>query len=241
MRQLTEGTVFMKENTFDFGGWTPYLQDVLQTEWFQALMHKVEEAYTQETPPVYPPWEDLFTALRLTPPERVKCVIIGQDPYHEAGQAHGLSFSVRKGVAIPRSLRNIYKELSADLGLPIPEHGCLTKWAEQGVLLLNNVLTVYEGEANSHKQWGWQKFTSALIDIVEQQSQPIVYILWGKMAQQKVAENHLGTGEYPRLILSSNHPSPLSASRGFFGSRPFSKTNNFLMENSVDPIDWRID
>ena len=148
---------------------------------------------------------------------------------------------MRKGVAIPRSLRNIYKEMNADLELPIPEHGCLTKWAEQGVLLLNNVLTVYDGEANSHKKWGWQKFTSALIDIVEQQPQPIVYILWGKMAQQKVAENHLGAGAYPRLILCSNHPSPLSASRGFFGSRPFSKANDFLMENGAEPIDWRID
>lgn len=224
----------------DLGQWAPYLQEMQTEPWFLALSERVEDAYRVNSPRVFPPREELFTALRLTPPTRIKCVIIGQDPYHEEGQAQGLSFSVHKTVPIPRSLRNIYKELSTDLGLPSPEHGSLKCWAEQGVLLLNAVLTVYEGQANSHKGWGWEHFTSDIIDIVERQPQPIAYILWGKSAQKKIEENHLGHGKYPRLIVQSNHPSPLSASRGFFGSRPFSKVNDFLTNYGVDPIDWRI-
>ncbi len=224
----------------DFGQWADELAGLEGESWFSALQERVEHAYVASTPQVFPPRADLFTALRLTPPERGKCVILGQDPYHEEGQAHGLSFSVRRGVAIPRSLQNIYKELSADLGLSAPRHGCLEAWAEQGVLLLNSVLTVYEGQANSHRGWGWERFTSALIDIVERQPRPVAYLLWGKAAQKKVEENHLGEGAYPRLIVKSNHPSPLSASRGFFGSRPFSQVNRFLETNGSAPIDWQI-
>lgn len=224
----------------DLGQWAPYVQQICTESWFLELTQRVEAAYSAGTPPVYPPREELFTALRLTPPQAVKCVIIGQDPYHEAGQAQGLSFSVHKGVPIPRSLRNIYKELSSDLGLPMPDHGCLEAWAAQGVLLLNDVLTVYDGQANSHKGWGWERFTSHVIDVVERQPRPVAYILWGKSAQKKVEQNHLGEGDYPRLVLKSNHPSPLSASRGFFGSRPFSQVNAFLTDHGVEPVDWQI-
>lgn len=224
----------------DFGSWAAGLMPIRAEAWFLALQDKVEQAYTAGSPKVYPPRGDLFTALRLTPPEAVKCVVIGQDPYHGAGQAHGLSFSVRRGVPVPRSLKNIYKELNSDLGLPAPDHGCLVHWAEQGVLMLNDVLTVFEGQANSHKGWGWERFTSNLIDIVERQDRPVAYILWGKSAQKKVEQNHLGEGKCPRFILRSNHPSPLSASRGFFGSRPFSQVNDFLTANGVAPIDWRL-
>ncbi len=224
----------------DFAQWAPCLAEIQEKDWFQALEARVEEAYRVSEPRVFPPREDLFTALRLTPPDQIKCVIIGQDPYHELGQAHGLSFSVKKGTAIPRSLRNIYKELQADLGFEAPDHGCLEHWAEQGVLMLNDVLTVYEGEANSHKKWGWELFTSELIRLVEEQPQPIAYILWGKSAQKKMIQNHLGEGPMPRLILQSNHPSPLSASRGFFGSKPFHKVNEFLRANGVTEIDWQL-
>lgn len=231
----------MDEYASELGYWAPYLEGIISSGWFAQLMQQVEAAYQKNHPPVYPPRKDLFHALRLTAPEQVKCVIIGQDPYHEQGQAHGLSFSVQKGVPIPRSLRNIYKELNSDLQIPIPEHGCLVSWAKQGVLLLNNVLTVYDGAANSHKAWGWEQFTSAVIDIIEQQPRPIAYILWGKMAQKKIEENKLGQGNYPRMIHCSNHPSPLSANRGFFGSHPFSTVNAFLIENGAAPIDWTVD
>ena len=224
----------------DFGRWAPRLQKLHDEDWFAALEQRVEAAYASVEPKVYPPRAELFTALRLTPPEEVKCVIIGQDPYHEEGQAQGLSFSVHKGIPVPRSLKNIYKELESDLGLSVPDHGNLEHWAEQGVLMLNDVLTVYEGQANSHKGWGWERFTSRLIDIVEAQPRPVAYILWGKSAQKKVEQNHLGAGDWPRLIVKSNHPSPLSASRGFFGSRPFSRVNDFLRVNGAEPIDWQL-
>ena len=222
------------------GGWLKDIAPLEAEEWFQSLLQRVDQAYQIGHPRVFPLREDLFTALRLTPPETVRCVILGQDPYHEEGQAHGLSFSVRHDIPIPRSLRNIYKELNADLGCSVPAHGCLEAWARQGVLLLNTVLTVYEGQADSHRKWGWDRFTSYLINVVEQQPQPVVYILWGRAAQKKITENNLGSGPNPRLILTSNHPSPLSANRGFFGSRPFSKTNEFLLRQGSDPIDWQI-
>lgn len=218
--------------------WSSVLDTFAGEGWYQQLCRRVDDAYYAGDPRVYPPREELFTALHLTSPEQVKCVIIGQDPYHEEGQAHGLSFSVHKGVPVPRSLKNIYKELHSDLGCAIPEHGNLESWASQGVLMLNDVLTVYRGQANSHKGWGWEKFTSALIDIIEQQPQPVAYILWGKSAQKKVEQNHLGAGMNPRYVIRSNHPSPLSASRGFFGSRPFSQVNDFLVSHGVEPIDW---
>lgn len=224
----------------EFGAWAPYLQGIEKESWFQLLTERIEQAYLQNDPAVYPPRQELFTALRLTAPQAVKCVIIGQDPYHEAGQAQGLSFSVHRGVPIPRSLRNIYKELQTDLNIAPPEHGSLEAWAEQGVLLLNTVLTVYEGRANSHKNWGWERFTSRIVQIVETLPQPVAYVLWGKAAQKKAEEYQLGKRNMPRLILQSNHPSPLSASRGFFGSRPFSQANDFLAAHQTAPIDWSI-
>ena len=185
---------------------------------------------------MYPPQADLFTALRLTPPESVRCVILGQDPYHEPGQAHGLAFSVQKGVKIPPSLRNIYAELESDLGCYTPNHGCLTSWAEHGVLLLNNVLTVYQGKANSHKKWGWQKFTAGILAAVQTLPQPVAYLLWGRDAQQKTKK--LPESDAPRFVLATAHPSPLSATRGFLGSRPFSQVNRFLVSAGDDPIPW---
>lgn len=222
------------------GKWEPLLESLCRENWWKALETQVEAAYEQGEPEVYPPREDLFAALRLTPPENVKCVILGQDPYHEPGQAHGLAFSVRPGEKIPPSLRNIYQELNQDLGCPIPTHGCLTAWGEQGVLLLNNVLTVYRGAANSHKKWGWQKFTTALLREVNKLPQPVAYLLWGKDAQNKVKSAALDEATAPRLILTSSHPSPLSAYRGFLGSRPFSQVNRFLEEQGSAAIDWTI-
>lgn len=222
------------------GKWEPLLEPLCREKWWKALETQVEAAYEKGDPEVYPPREDLFAALRLTPPENVKCVILGQDPYHEPGQAHGLAFSVRPGEKIPPSLRNIYQELNQDLGCPIPTHGCLTAWGEQGVLLLNNVLTVYRGAANSHKKWGWQKFTTALLREVNKLPQPVAHLLWGKDAQNKVKSAALAETTAPRLILTSSHPSPLSAYRGFLGSRPFSQVNRFLEEQGSEAIDWTI-
>lgn len=167
-------------------------------------------------------------------------MIVGQDPYHEAGQANGLSFSVARGVKLPPSLRNIYKELSADVGVPVPEHGDLTAWAEGGVLLLNAVLTVFEGEAKSCAAFGWQEFTDAVLRAVNAQPRPVVFILWGADAKAKAENAGLLSCAYPRLVLSSAHPSPLSAYRGFFGSRPFSAANDFLVSRGEAPIDWKI-
>ena len=222
------------------GKWEPLMESLCREPWWETLEKQVETAYTKGEPEVYPPQEDLFAALRLTPPENVKCVILGQDPYHEPGQAHGLAFSVRQGQKIPPSLRNIYQELNRDLGCSIPVHGCLNGWGEQGVLLLNNVLTVYRGAANSHKKWGWQKFTTALLREVNRLPQPVAYLLWGKDAQEKVKRAALESAAAPRLILTSSHPSPLSAYRGFFGSSPFSQVNRFLEEQGSEPIDWEI-
>ena len=186
---------------------------------------------------VFPPSDDIFRAFELTPLKDVKVVILGQDPYHGEGQAHGLCFSVRPRVDIPPSLVNIYKELHDDLGCSIPNNGYLVKWAKQGVLLLNTVLTVRAHEAFSHRNIGWEEFTDAAIRAVDRQDRPIVFILWGRPAQAKKAMLH----NPKHLILESPHPSPLSASRGFFGSRPFSKTNAFLTENGLEPIDWQIE
>ena len=199
---------------------------------------------------VYPPREDWFAALRLTPPESVRVVILGQDPYHEEGQAMGLAFSVRPGVRLPPSLRNMYKELSEDLGCPAPPDGDLTSWAAQGVLLLNTVLTVEAGRANSHKNLGWQAFTEEVIAALCRLPQPMAFVLWGAQAQGTYSrasdvrrETQVdGDAELPpagpRLILAGAHPSPLSAYRGFFGSRPYSKINEFLAANGAPPIRW---
>lgn len=229
----------MNDFITQLGQWAPIAEPFIDEPWCQSLIRQVEAAYASDKP-VYPPREDLFTALRLTPPRQVRCVILGQDPYPGAGQAHGLAFSVRPGVPVPRSLNNIYRELEADLGIPPAQGGSLIPWAEQGVLLLNNVLTVYGGEANSHKDWGWEQFTARLLLSLRDQPRPMAFVLWGKGAQTKGAEAKIMESPYPRLIIQSPHPSPLSARRGFFGSRPFSRVNRFLEEHGEPPIRWEL-
>ncbi len=214
--------------------WAHHLAPYLNETGFYALMARVDAAYEEAT--VYPPREQLFSALELTPPERVRAVILGQDPYHEPGQAHGLAFSVRDGVRFPPSLRNIFAERQSDLGLAVPQNGDLTHWAEQGVLLLNTVLTVEAGCAASHKDLGWQRFTDAVIASLAPLPQPVAFVLWGAHAQKKASI--AAASSHSRLVLQSPHPSPLSSYRGFFGSRPFSKINDFLTENGGSPILW---
>ncbi len=215
--------------------WLLALQGEFRQPYYKKLFQTVNEEY--RTRKIFPPSDDIFNAFHLTPLKEVKVVILGQDPYHGDGQAHGLCFSVRPGVDIPPSLVNIYKELHDDLGCTIPNHGCLTKWARQGVLLLNTVLTVRAHQANSHKGIGWEEFTDAAIRQVDKQDRPVVFILWGRPAQMKRAMLH----NPKHLILEAPHPSPLSAYRGFFGSRPFSQANRFLEAQGVAPIDWQID
>lgn len=209
----------------------------LQQQWEQPYMVKLsdflEQAYANKT--VFPPKQLLFSAFKATPFDEVKVVILGQDPYHGLGQANGMSFSVHDGVKFPPSLRNMLKELQSDLHIDVPLSGDLTKWAKQGVLLLNTVLTVEEGQAGSHQKKGWEQFTDAVLQALLEKQQPIVFVLWGKQAQ---AKEQLIL-QYPQhRIIKGVHPSPLSASRGFFGSKPYSKVNEYLQENGLDPIDW---
>lgn len=213
--------------------WENLLQEELAKPEFQALLEKVRQS--RQTAEIYPPAGQEFRALELCPAEQLRVVILGQDPYHEPGQAMGLSFSVPEGTPLPPSLRNIYTELAEDLGIPVPQSGDLRHWARQGVLLLNTVLTVERGKANSHSLWGWQSFTDGLISALNRLPQPIAFVLWGSQAQKKEA---LIRSAAPRLILKSPHPSPLSAYRGFFGSRPFSKVNHFLQQQGEKPIQW---
>ncbi len=215
--------------------WLIPLKPEFSKPYYAKLYKTVLEEY--KTRSIYPPADDIFNAFSFTPLKEVKVVILGQDPYHEEGQAHGLCFSVKPDVEIPPSLVNIYHELHDDLGCYIPNNGCLTKWAEQGVLLLNTVLTVRAHQANSHRGIGWEEFTDAVIRILNEQDRPIVFLLWGKPAQLK--KKMLYNPKH--LVLESAHPSPLSATRGFFGSRPFSKTNAFLQEHGLEPIDWQIE
>lgn len=215
--------------------WKKALKEEFTQPYFEGLMKKVEQAYEEET--IYPPKNEVFNAFAYTPLDKVRVVIIGQDPYHNEGEAEGLCFSVKKGVTIPPSLRNIYKELETDMGYTPVEHGSLKKWAKQGVLLLNTVLTVEAHQANSHKGWGWETFTDAVIQVVNEVDAPIVFILWGKPAQSK---GKMLTNK-KHLILQAPHPSPLSSYRGFFGSKPFSQVNQFLKENGIQEIDWKID
>lgn len=192
----------------------------------------------QQNKVIYPPRSLIFNALNTTPLNQVKVVIIGQDPYHGPNQAHGLSFSVQRGFALPPSLRNIFHELHTDLGVPIPKHGDLTHWAEQGVLLLNSVLTVEAGQPTSHQKRGWEDFTDHVIDVLNQQREHIVFILWGAYAQRK--GQRIDPNKH--LILKAAHPSPLAANRGgFFGCKVFSKSNNYLKQNGIEPIDWQLD
>lgn len=215
--------------------WLDALKDEFRQPYYKKLFQTVNEEY--RTRRIFPPADDIFNAFHLTPLHEVKVVILGQDPYHGEGQAHGLCFSVKPGVDIPPSLVDIYQELHDDLGCTIPNHGCLTKWAKQGVLLLNTVLTVRAHQANSHKGIGWEEFTDAAIRKLNEQDRPIVFMLWGRPAQAKKAMLH----NPKHLILEAPHPSPLSAYRGFFGSRPFSQANRFLEAQGIEPIDWQID
>ena len=215
--------------------WAKYLQPEYKKPYYRDLYLKVNEEY--RTRKIFPPADDIFNAFHLTPLANVKAVILGQDPYHNDGQAHGLCFSVKAPVAAPPSLVNIYQELHDDLGCYIPNNGYLNKWAEQGVLMLNTVLTVRAHQANSHRGIGWEQFTDAAIRILNEQDRPIVFLLWGRPAQMK--EKMLNNPNH--LILKAPHPSPLSAYRGFFGSKPFSKTNEFLKAHGVEPIDWQIE
>ena len=214
--------------------WASLLDEELEKDYYKQIRKFLIEEY--KTKVIYPDMYDIFNALHLTDYPDVKAVILGQDPYHGPNQAHGLSFSVKPEVRIPPSLVNIYKELKDDLGCYIPNNGYLTKWAEEGVLLLNVALTVRKGEANSHKGIGWGIFTDRVISLLNEREDPIVFILWGNNARSKTK---LITNDW-HYIIESVHPSPLSARRGFFGSKPFSKTNNFLKSIGKDPIDWQI-
>lgn len=215
--------------------WLPALDPEFKKDYYRKLYKTVKGEY--ETHTIYPPSDEIFTAFELTPLSEVKVLILGQDPYHEPGQAHGLSFSVKPGIDIPPSLLNIYKELNDDLGLYIPNNGFLTKWASQGVLMLNTVLTVRAHQANSHKGIGWEEFTDAAIKALNKEDRPIVYMLWGAPAGRK--KEMLNNSKH--LVLTSPHPSPLSAYRGFFGCKHFSKCNEFLKQNGLNEIDWQIE
>lgn len=215
--------------------WDALLADEIKKDYYLRLREFLKKEYSTRT--IYPPMNDIFNALRRTSYSDVKAVILGQDPYHGAGQAHGMCFSVKKGTPPPPSLQNIFKELKSDLGIDPPNHGELTAWADSGVLLLNTVLTVREGAANSHKGMGWEQFTDRIIQLLNQREQPMVFLLWGGNARAKAGlitnQNH--------LVLQCAHPSPLSAYNGFFGCRHFSKTNEFLKQHGIEPINWKLD
>lgn len=216
--------------------WLPALKPEFAKTYYKDLFEFVKTEYSRVV--VYPPADDIFNAFHFTPLSKVKVVILGQDPYHNVNQAHGLSFSVPPSQKeIPPSLQNIYKELHDDLGCYIPNNGYLKKWADQGVLMLNTVLTVRAHQANSHQNKGWEHFTDSVINAVNEQDRPIVYLLWGRPAQSKIPM----LTNPKHLILKAPHPSPLSAYRGFYGCRHFSQTNEFLKENGVEPIDWQIE
>lgn len=215
--------------------WDALLADEIKKDYYLRLREFLKQEYT--TRRIYPPMEDIFNALRHTSYSDVRAVILGQDPYHGAGQAHGMCFSVKKGTPPPPSLQNIFKELKADLGIDPPNHGELTQWADNGVLLLNTVLTVREGQANSHRGMGWEHFTDRVIQLLNERQQPIVFLLWGGTARSKA--NLITNPQH--LVLQCTHPSPLSAYNGFFGCRHFSKTNEFLTQHGMQPINWKLD
>ena len=215
--------------------WKDYLASEFKKDYYINLRKFLINEYNSRV--IYPNMYDIFNALHYTSYKDTKVVILGQDPYHGPNQAHGLSFSVNPGIKAPPSLLNIYKELHTDLGCYIPNNGYLKKWADQGVLLLNTVLTVRAGEANSHKNKGWEEFTTKIINVLNEKETPIVFILWGNNA---ISKEKLITNP-KHFIIKSVHPSPLSASRGFFGSKPFSKANNFLISTNQTPIDWQIE
>ena len=214
--------------------WDEVLSVIWNSPGFNKFYKSIIDLYEKKV--VFPEKENIFNALKLTDFDNVKVVIVGQDPYHGTGEAHGLSFSVQKGVKIPPSLQNIYKELQADLGINPKEHGDLTGWAKQGVLLLNAVLTVEKDKASSHKGLGWELFTDYIIKLLNTKNDPVVFILWGNFAREK--KKYITNKQH--YIVESPHPSPFSAYHGFFGSKPFSKTNNFLIKNKKEPIDWSL-
>lgn len=222
------------------------MKNIIGNSWDELLKNEFEKIYYKDlrkmlieeynTQQIFPKPEDIYNAFKITPYEKVKCVILGQDPYHNINQAEGLSFSVKVGQKIPPSLVNIYKELNSDMGYEIPNHGSLIRWAENGVLLLNTTLTVRAHKPMSHSKIGWEFLTDEVIRILNDKDEPIVFILWGRHAQSK--EKLITNNNH--LIIKAPHPSPLSASRGFFGSKPFSKTNKFLKDKGIEEIDWRV-
>tara|TARA_R100001143_G_scaffold40379_1_gene36915 strand:+ start:1072 stop:1770 length:699 start_codon:yes stop_codon:yes gene_type:complete len=228
----------MAEQTRDIQlepSWKAELADEFGKPYMQSLRQFLLQE-KQQGQQIFPPGNQIFNALNTTPFEKVRVVILGQDPYHGPGQAHGLCFSVQQGVAVPPSLQNIYKELHADLGLPVPSHGNLMQWAQQGVLLLNAVLTVRAGQANSHQGKGWEGFTDRIVELLNERREHLVFMLWGSYAQRKGAM----IDRKRHLVLTSPHPSPLSAHRGFLGNRHFSKANQYLQQQQLASIDWQI-
>ena len=219
---------------WDVMNWETFFETETQKEYYPKLMQFLEKEYMEKT--IYPPKEDLFSVFRLCPYDNVKVVVLGQDPYHQPNQAHGLAFSVRKGVKVPPSLKNIYKELKSDLDIDAPSHGYLEEWARQGVFLLNAIMSVEAGKAGSHRKKGWETFSDDVIQVLNAHEQPLVFLLWGNWAKEKAKlitnPNH--------LVLTSPHPSPLSAYQGFFGTKPFSTINAFLEEKGRGAIDWKL-
>lgn len=216
------------------GDWQELLKDEFEKDYYKELKLKLDEEY--KTKEIFPVEEEIFSAFNLTQYKDVKVLILGQDPYHNNDQAHGLAFSVKEGIKIPPSLRNIYKELNADLGIEIPNTGYLINWAKEGIMLLNTTLTVRAHTPMSHSKIGWEIFTDRVIELIDEKDEPVVFILWGNHAKskKKLIKNE------KHLIIESVHPSPLSASRGFFGTKPFSKTNEFLRENGLQAPSWRV-
>ena len=214
--------------------WDTLLKDEFTKPYYLNLRNFIAKEYRTTT--VYPDMYDIFNALKYTSYQDCRVVILGQDPYHQQNQAHGLSFSVRKGVKIPPSLRNIYKELSSDLGIVAPTHGCLIDWAKQGVFMINAIMSVEEGKAGSHRKKGWETFSDHVMDALNAHVEPIVFVFWGNWAKEKASR----ITNPKHMVLCSAHPSPLSAFQGFFGSKPFSKINAFLKEHQRDEIDWRL-
>lgn len=214
--------------------WDKVLKEMFDSKEYQMFFQKIEKEYQNKI--IYPKKENIYNALKLTPYENVKVVIVGQDPYHGENEAHGLSFSVQKGIKLPPSLKNIYKELLNDLNIVEPNCGDLTSWAKEGVLLINSVLTVEKDKPASHAKIGWNKYTDYIIQKINEKEKPVVFILWGNFAKTK---KELITNP-KHLVITSAHPSPFSARNGFFGSKPFSKTNEYLKENNIKPINWQL-
>jgi uracil-DNA glycosylase len=235
MKQQRDPSLFILEPS-----WQEVLKDELQQPYIKTLASFIEKEYV--TTPIYPPKDLIFNAFYQTPFEQVQVLLMGQDPYHGVGQAHGLSFSVPKGVKPPPSLQNIFKELKEDLQIPIPKHGCLIPWAQQGVMLLNAILTVRKGEPLSHHGKGWERFTDTVIKKLAERKDPVIFVLWGKSAQDKVRFLNSSSKELAHhYILTAAHPSPYSADKGFFDCRHFSKVNDLLQQQGKAPIHWNLE